>query len=239
MIHFDLISIFPEMFSSILEQGIVAKALKNNLFSLDLHQLRNFSKHRNRNIDDSSYGGGGQVMMIEPLVNAVLYCKEQYIINKKEEIYSNNNNLSSTIIYMSPQGKRLNQPIVNQLAKQSHIIVVCGRYEGVDERFIEHYVDLEISVGDFVVSGGELPSMLLIDAIARQQPDVMKDCSVKQDSFMNNLLDFPHYTKPIDYNGHKVPEILLSGNHAQIQKWREQKAIAATLLKRPDLILQD
>lgn len=228
MIHFDLISIFPEMFSSILEQGIVAKALKNNLFSLERHQLRNFSKHKNHNIDDSSYGGGGQVMMIEPLVDAVLYCKEH-----------NNNHLSSKIIYMSPQGTRLNQTLVNQLAKESHIIVVCGRYEGVDERFIEHYVDLEISVGDFVVSGGELPAMLLIDAIARQQPDVMKDCSVKQDSFMNNLLDFPHYTKPIDYNGHKVPEILLSGNHAQIQKWREQQAIAATLLKRPDLIVQD
>ncbi len=233
MIHFDVISIFPEIFSSILEQGIVAKALKNNLFSLDLHQLRNFSQHKNRNIDDSSYGGGGQVMMIEPLVSAVSYCKEKYSLS------GNNDNLPSKIVYMSPQGKPLNQNLVNQLAKESHIIVVCGRYEGVDERFIEHYVDIEISVGDFVVSGGEVPAVLLIDAIARQQPNVMTDNSVQQDSFMNNLLDFPHYTKPVDYNGYKVPEILLSGNHAQIQLWREQQAIAATLSKRPDLISQD
>lgn len=226
MINFDVISIFPEMFDILLKQGVIARAAQQNLFKINLHQLRDFSDHANRNIDDSSYGGGGQVMMISPLEKAVKHC-------------SNLNNTPAEkpfTIYMSPQGNSLNQNLIQDLSAKTHMILICGRYEGLDQRFIEQYVDLEISVGDFVVSGGEIPAMLLIDGIIRQQDGVINKESVTNDSFMNGLLDFPHYSKPNNYNGAAVPTVLSSGNHEEIRKWRLYQSLLQTYKKRPDIL---
>lgn len=230
MINFDVISIFPEMFSALTQQGVIAKALKNKLFNLNLHQLRDFS--RNRNIDNSSYGGEGQVMMLEPLVLALNYCKS---LSLKEHGADQSPTTSKTI-YLSPQGVTVDQKIIKTLADNKHIILICGRYEGVDQRFIDHYIDLELSIGDFIVSGGELPAMILIDAIVRQKPNVIKSYSQDYESFNHHLLDFPHYTKPRDYNGYKIPDILISGDHKKIADWRLKQSIINTLKKRPELI---
>ncbi len=226
---FNVISIFPEMFDNITKFGVIGRAFDNKICSLSTHNPRDFTSDPYRRIDDKAFGGGpGMVMKIEPLELAL------------HEALSEQNNLGldkPLRVYLSPQGKRVDQNLINQLALRDGLIFVCGRYEGIDERFIERNIDLELSIGDFVVSGGEMPAMLLIDSIMRQIPGVLNDKeSAIADSFMNNLLDYPHYTIPREYDGLKVPDVLLSGNHKQIQLWRLQMSLWRTFKRRPELL---
>lgn len=218
------------MFSPLAQNGIVGRALDHGLFKLDFHNPRDFTTDNYRRIDDKTFGGGsGMVMKIEPLEKS---------LHKAREIQSIEGVKNPLVVYLSPQGKKIDQQIINQLSKSDGIIMVCGRYEGVDERFIERNVDVELSIGDFVVSGGEIPAMLFIDGIVRQIPGSMNSMeSVEQDSFMNGLLDCPHYTAPRDYDGHLVPEELLSGDHEKIRKWRLQQSLWRTYQRRPDLLI--
>jgi tRNA (guanine37-N1)-methyltransferase len=229
LLIFSVISIFPEMFAATNQHGIVARALANNLYQLDAINPRDFTTDNYRRIDDKTFGGGpGMVMKIEPLELALASAKA------KQEACGV---AKSIVVYLSPQGKRADQELINQLAQETGVIFVCGRYEGVDERFIERNVDVELSVGDFVVSGGELPALLIMDAVVRQIPGAMNSQeSVECDSFMNGLLDCPHYTVPRDYQDAKVPEVLFSGNHEQIRKWRLQQSLWRTYQRRPELL---
>lgn len=217
------------MFAGLSQCGIVGRANNNNLYELNLINPRDFTTDNYRRIDDKTFGGGaGMVMKIEPLELALASAIDYH--SKRGEI-------RPMVIYMSPQGKKVDQSVINQLAKARSLVFVCGRYEGVDERFIDRNVDLELSIGDFVVSGGEIPAMLVIDGIVRQIPGAMNSQeSVELDSFMNGLLDCPHYTTPRDYNGVSVPVELLSGNHKMIRKWRLQQSLWRTYQRRPDLI---
>lgn len=219
------------MFDSLRSFGIVGRAEENSLFKLDVINPRDYTTDNYHRIDDKSFGGGpGMVMMIEPLEKALA---------EAGKLQCNNQVSHPKVVYMSPQGKKVDQSMINQLALEPGLIFICGRYEGVDERFVERNVHLELSIGDFVVSGGELPAQLVIDAIARQIPGVLnKNESVLNDSFMNGLLDYPHYTYPREYDGKKVPDVLLSGNHSLINKWRLQQSLWRTYKRRPDL-LQD
>jgi len=224
----DVVTLFPEMFNAITEYGITRKARKNNIFNLETWNPRDFTHDNYRTIDDSPYGGGpGMVMMAQPLDDAITQAKQRQIDTGVQ---------TTQVIYLTPQGKQLNHQLVTQLSTLPGIILLCGRYEGIDERLITTQVDIEISIGDYVISGGELAAMVLIDGIVRQIPGALGDAeSANQDSFVNGLLDYPHYTRPELYKGKRVPEVLLSGNHAQIQRWRLQQALGKTWLKRRDL----
>ena len=225
----SIISIFPEIFTSITNSGITKYAFEQNLCSLEIFNPRDYTTDPYKRIDDKSFGGGpGMVMKIEPLKFAMNDAtKSQIDLGVKKPLR----------IYLSPQGETANQNLINNLANESGIIFVCGRYEGVDERFLQKNIDLEVSIGDFVVSGGELPAMLLMDGIIRQLPGVLNNQeSAINDSFMNGLLDYPHYTHPRDYDGHAVPEVLLSGNHKKIEKWRLKMSLLRTYQRRPDLL---
>ncbi|MEN9946844.1 MAG: tRNA ((37)-N1)-methyltransferase TrmD [Pseudomonadota bacterium] len=219
------------MFDNLLNFGITARANAKQLFELQAISPRDFTTDNYRRIDDKTFGGGaGMVMKIEPLELALIQAQQHQQAK---------GNLKPLVVYMSPQGQQVNQAIINQLVQQQGIIFVCGRYEGIDERFIQRNVDLELSIGDFVVSGGELPAMLVIDALIRQLPGAMNSQqSVNQDSFMNGLLDCPHYTQPRNYHGDLVPEILCSGNHKQIEQWRLQQSLLRTYQRRPELLQQ-
>lgn len=217
------------MFDSITKFGVTSRAFNNKICSLSTNNPRDFTSDPYKRVDDKAFGGGpGMVMKIEPLELAL------------NEALSEQKNLGidkPLRIYLSPQGSRVDQAMINELAQRDGLIFVCGRYEGVDERFIERNIDLELSIGDFVVSGGEMPAMLLIDSIMRQIPGVLNDKeSAIADSFMNNLLDYPHYTIPREYDGLKVPDVLLSGNHKQIQLWRLQMSLWRTFKRRPELL---
>lgn len=224
----DVITLFPEMFDAITQYGVTGKANRNNIFNLNAWNPRDFTSNNYRTVDDSPYGGGpGMVMMAQPLEDAILQAKARQKASGLEE---------STVAYLTPQGKRLDHAMVTQLSELPGLILLCGRYEGIDERLINRQVDREISIGDYVVSGGELAAMVLIDCIVRQIPGTLGDPqSAHQDSFVEGLLDYPHYTRPEIYQGDHVPEILMSGNHAHIRRWRLQQAIGRTWLKRPDL----
>lgn len=226
---FTIISIFPEMFVSLTDYGITKRAFDNNICKLMTINPRDFTTDSYRRIDDKAYGGGaGMVMKVEPLELAL----KSGVATQLENGVTN-----PLKVYLSPQGQPINQEMVNRLANCEGMVLVCGRYEGVDERFIEHNIDMEISIADTVVSGGELPAMLLIDSIMRQIPGVLNDQeSAINDSFMNGLLDYPHYTTPREYKGSNVPEVLLGGNHEQIRKWRLQMSLLRTKLRRPDLL---
>lgn len=229
LLIFSVVSIFPEMINEFAKFGVTARACSNGLLKINALNPRDFTHDNYRRIDDKTFGGGsGMVMKIEPLELALAEVKVEQNAQGVEK---------PLVIYLSPQGKRVDQQLINQLAGQAGIILICGRYEGVDERFIERNVDLELSIGDFVVSGGEVPAMLVIEAVARQLPGVLNSVeSVTQDSFMNARLDYPHYTHPVNYHGDMVPEVLLSGNHAQIKKWRLQQSLWRTYTRRPDLL---
>lgn len=219
------------MFAAVASHGITKRAFDNKICELMTINPRDFTTDPYRRIDDKAYGGGaGMVMKIEPLELALeAACTMQQAHGVKKPLR----------IYLSPQGRPVDQQIINQLVNHDGIVLVCGRYEGVDERFISRNIDLEISIADIVVSGGELPAMLLIDSIMRQIPGVLNDQdSAINDSFMNGLLDYPHYTTPREYNGTHVPEVLLGGNHEQIGKWRLQMSLLRTFLRRPDLLEQ-
>lgn len=226
---FNVISIFPEMFDSISKFGVTRRAFENNLCCINFTNPRDFTNHPYKRVDDKPFGGGpGMVMKVEPLELAMKEAVSQQQKLGAEKPFR---------VYLSPQGKLVNQQMVNELSLKDGIIFVCGRYEGVDERFVERNIDLEISMGDFVVSGGELPAMMLIDSIMRQIPGVLNDKeSAQNDSFMNSLLDYPHYTHPRSYFGMDVPDVLLSGNHKQIELWRLQMSLWRTYVRRPDIL---
>lgn len=220
-----LISLFPEMFDSLTEYGVSGRAFKNGLLQCKCFNPREYTEDRHQTVDDRPYGGGpGMVMMIEPLRKAISAAREW----AGEE---------AVVVYLSPQGQVLNQGAVNRFAKQQSLILIAGRYEGIDQRLIELEVDEEWSIGDYVLSGGELPAMVLMDALIRQIPGALGHSdSASQDSFAEGLLDCPHYTRPDDYQGQAVPEVLLSGDHEKIRRWRLQQSLLLTQQKRPDLL---
>ena len=220
---FDIITLFPEMFSAIKEEGVISRALKNSIISIREWQLRDFSTNKYKNVDDKPYGGGaGMVMQVKPIRDCLAKIKELEPDTK--------------VIYLSPQGQPLNQKLVEELTKFDSLTLLCGRYEGVDERVIENDVDFEVSIGDYVISGGELASMVLIDAVSRRLDNVLGNKDSLNDSFADNLLDYPHYTRPESIDGESVPEVLLSGNQAKIDAWRQEQAFKKTKQKRPDIL---
>ena len=222
---FDIITLFPEMFSAIKEEGVIARAMKKSLISIHTWQLRDFSSNKYKNVDEKPYGGGaGMVIQVKPIRDCVAKIKQS--------------SPNTKVIYLSPQGKKLDQQLVEKLATFESITMLCGRYEGVDERVIENDIDFEISIGDYVISGGELAAMVLVDAISRRLPGVLGNEVSLKDSFADNLLDYPHYTRPEIIDGQTVPEVLLSGNQAKIDAWRLEQSIKNTKLKRPDLLLK-
>ena len=221
--RFDIITLFPEMFSAIKEEGVIARAIKKSIISINEWQLRDFSEDKYKNVDDKAYGGGaGMVMQVKPIRDCIKKIKEQEPKTK--------------VIYLSPQGEPLNQNLVEKLSSFESLTLLCGRYEGVDERIIENDVDLEVSIGDYVISGGELAAMVLIDSVSRRLPNVLGNKDSLSDSFVNNLLDYPHYTRPESIDGDVVPEVLLSGNQAKIDAWRLEQAKNKTKQKRPYLL---
>ena len=220
---FDIITLFPEMFSAIKEEGVISRALKNSIISIREWQLRDFSRNRYKNVDDKPYGGGaGMVMQVQPIRDCLAKIKELEPETK--------------VIYLSPQGEPLNQKLVEKLAKFDSLTLLCGRYEGIDERVIENDIDYEVSIGDYVISGGELASMVLIDAVSRRIDNVLGNKDSLNDSFTVNLLDHPHYTRPESIDGESVPDVLLSGNQAKIDAWRREQAVKKTKQKRPDIL---
>jgi len=222
---FDIITLFPEMFSAIQEEGVIARAMKNSLISINTWQLRDFSLNKYKNVDEKPYGGGaGMVIQVKPIRDCISKIKQS--------------SPNTKVIYLSPQGKKLDQNMVEELATFESITMLCGRYEGVDERVIENDIDFEISIGDYVISGGELAAMVLIDAISRRLPGVLGNEVSLKDSFTDNLLDYPHYTRPEVIDNQAVPEVLLSGNQAKIDAWRLEQSIKKTKQKRPDLLLK-
>ena len=223
---FDIITLFPEMFSAIKDEGVISRALKNSIISIREWQLREFSTNKYKNVDDKLYGGGaGMVMQVKPIRDCLSKIKEQQVPDTK-------------VVYLSPQGEPLNQKLVEKLAAFESLTLLCGRYEGVDERIIENDIDYEVSIGDYVISGGELAAMVVIDAISRRLPGVLGNEVSLKDSFTDNVLDYPHYTRPEVIDGQNVPEVLLSGNQAKIDAWRLEQSIKKTKQKRPDLLLK-
>jgi tRNA (guanine37-N1)-methyltransferase len=227
----DVITLFPEMFDAVAKYGITRRALEEKRWELKLWNPRDFTRDSYRTIDDRPYGGGpGMVMLPEPLDAAI-----DAAIARQTSLGLSQG--KPKVVYLTPQGKPLDDAGVRALAQEPGLVMLAGRYEGVDERLIEARVDSEVSIGDYVLSGGELPVMVLIDALVRLLPGVLNDNeSAAQDSFANGLLDWPHYTRPEEWRGARVPDVLLSGNHALIEKWRRKQALGRTWLRRPDLI---
>ena len=218
---FYVLTLFPEMFEP-LNSSIIGRAKEKNLIEINLINIRDFSKDKHKKVDDTPYGGGaGMVMMPDVVYDA----------------YKSVEDKNAKVIYMSPQGKKLTQKKVEELAKQEHLIILCGHYEGIDQRVIDKIVDEEISIGDYVLTGGEIPAMVLIDSVSRYNSGVIAEESIEEESFANGLLEYPQYTRPEVFEGVKVPEVLLSGHHANIEKWRKEKALEITKLKRPDLLV--
>lgn len=231
---FDVISLFPQMFEAISKHGITARALEQKIYDLQLWNPRDFTTDNHKTVDDRPYGGGpGMVMLAEPLEKAIVAAKA-----RQYEVLKGSVELVNTkVIHLSPTGKPLTHEIVMQLSAQKNLILLASRYEGVDQRLLDSLVDEEYSVGDYVLSGGELPAMVLMDAIVRQLPGALGDKdSAIEDSFVDSLLDCPHYTRPEVYKELKVPAILMSGNHAKIKQWRLQQSLLLTRAKRPDLL---
>jgi tRNA (guanine37-N1)-methyltransferase len=218
--QFDVLTLFPEMFEP-LNESIIGRAKEKGLININLINIRDFSKNKHKKVDDTPYGGGaGMVMMPDVVYDA----------------YKSLNPKDAKVIYMSPQGQKLNQKKVVELSKEKHIILLCGHYEGIDQRVIDEIVDEEISIGDYVLTGGELPAMIVIDSVSRYIEGVLRDDSTKEESFSEGLLEYPQYTRPEVFNGKQVPEVLLSGHHENIDKWRREQSLKNTKKKRPDLL---
>lgn len=228
--HFDVVTLFPEMFGALTDWGITSRAAKQEQYQLRTWNPRDFTSDNYRTIDDRPYGGGpGMVMLARPLQEALQAAKTKQQHAGLPE---------PRVVMMSPQGTRLTHAKVMQLAQEPGLVLLCGRYEAIDQRLLDRCVDEEISLGDFVLSGGELPAMALMDAVIRQLPGVLNDAqSAVQDSFVNGLLDCPHYTRPEEYEGMRVPDVLMGGHHAEIEQWRRHQMLENTLKKRPDLIV--
>ena len=222
---FDILTVFPDMFSAILGESIIGRAQESNLIKINAINIRDFSKDKHKKTDDYPYGGGnGLVMLAQPIYDAYMSIREKLDYKPR-------------VIYMSPQGRKLDQGIVEELSKYRHLVLLCGHYEGVDERVLEEIVDEEISIGDYVLTGGEMPAMILIDAVSRTIPGVLSnEDSYADESHCGGLLEYPQYTRPAEFLDRKVPEILLSGHHANINKWRRQQSLLRTSRKRPDMI---
>ena len=218
--QFDVLTLFPEMFEPI-KQSILGKAIENEKIKLKLVNIRDFSKDKHKKVDDTPYGGGAGMVM-----------KPDVVYDAYKSVYEEN----AKVIYLSPQGKTLNQKKVEELSKEKHLILLCGHYEGIDQRVIDKIVDEEISIGDYVLTGGEIPAMVLIDTVSRYIDGVLNQESIKEESFSEGLLEYPQYTRPEVFEGEKVPEILLSGHHENIEKWRKEQALKITKQKRPDLL---
>jgi tRNA (guanine37-N1)-methyltransferase len=227
--QFDVITLFPEMFEALTQYGITGRAFENKIVELKCWNPRDFTTDNHKSVDDRPYGGGpGMVMLMEPLEKAINAAKNEVLQNAGAK---------TKVIHLSPSGKTMTHQKVMQLAKEKSLILLASRYEGVDQRLLDALVDEEISIGDYVLSGGEIPAMALMDAVIRQLPGVLGDKdSAVEDSFVDNLLDCPHFTRPEEYAGKGVPEVLLSGNHAKIKEWRLKQSLALTRAKRPDLL---
>jgi tRNA (guanine37-N1)-methyltransferase len=224
--RFDIITVFPELFSGVLECGILRRARQSGLADIRIVNLRDFAKDKHRSVDDRPYGGGeGMVFMPAPLFEAIEFCR------------GTEGGSGSQVVLLTPQGKTWSQNLAAEFATISHLILVCGRYEGVDQRVIDCLVDREISIGDFILTGGEIPAMVVLDSVIRLIPGAL-GCwdSTINESFSTGLLDYPQYTRPAEYRGHVVPEILLSGDHARIEKWRKEQALEKTKQARPELM---
>jgi len=220
--RFDVLTLFPEMFSAV-KESIIGRAEQAELIEINPVNIRDFANNKHNRVDDYPYGGGaGMVMQAQPIYDAY-----KSLAGEDKTI---------PVIYMSPQGKKLTQSMASEIAKHDHVILLCGHYEGVDERIIEEIVTEEVSIGDYVLTGGELPAMVLIDVVSRLIPGVLADDSTKEESFSNGLLEYPQYTRPEEFMGRKVPEVLLSGHHANIKKWREEQSLLRTKQKRPELL---
>ena len=226
--QFGVVTLFPQMFDAITDYGVTGRAVQQDKLTIDYWNPRDFTQDKHKTVDDRPYGGGpGMVMKIEPLQQAIQAAKQ--ILG-----------LQTKVIYLSPQGRKLDQKGLKELATREAIIFVAGRYEGIDERLVEQQIDEEWSIGDYVLSGGELAAMVLIDGVARLLPDILGDEeSAQQDSFMDGLLDYPHYTRPERFINQTVPEVLLSGDHEAIRKWRLKQSLGRTWLRRPDMIVME
>ena len=226
----DILTLFPKMFECPFKESIIGRAKGKGIVRIEVHNLRKFTRNRHRQVDDRPYGGGpGMVMKPEPLFEAVEYVTGQKASRLRDQ--------GARVILMSPQGKTFAQEKAQELAGERHLILICGHYEGIDERAGKKLATDELSLGDYVLTGGELAAMVVVDAVVRLLPGAVgAEESVRKDSFSEKLLDCPHYTRPAVYRGMKVPGVLLSGNHGEIKKWRRQEALRQTLLKRPDLI---
>lgn len=224
---FSVMTLFPEFFDAFLSSSIIGRAQNSNLIDIQIHNIRDYSSNKHKKVDDYPYGGGaGMVMAVQPLRDCLKSISNVDDVDEK-----------TFVIYMSPRGKRLTQDLVKDLARKSHIVITCGHYEGVDQRYIDRYVDEEISIGDYVLTGGEIPAMVLIDSISRMNKGVLSnDTSKEEESFYNGLLEYPHYTRPAEIDGDRVPNVLISGNHKLIDEWRNEESIRVTKERRPDLI---
>ena len=217
---FDVLTLFPEMFET-LTKSITGKAIEKELININLINIRDFSKDKHKKVDDTPYGGGaGMVMKPDVVYDAYLSVKSE----------------NAKVIYLSPQGKTLNQNKVEELAKEKHLILLCGHYEGIDQRVLDEIVDEEISIGDYVLTGGEIPAMVLIDTVSSYIDGVINKNSIEEETFSNGLLEYPQYTRPEIFLGKKVPDVLLSGHHANIEKYRQEESLKRTKDRRPDLV---
>ena len=226
MLRFDILTLFPDMFMGPFDESIINRATRKKLIEIKVHNLRDHTHDLHRTVDDTPFGGGpGMILKAEPLFEAM-------------STISSDNSDQTKVIALTPTGKKLSQLMVRELAQESHLVLICGRYEGFDERFLDGAVDLEISVGDFVVSGGELPAMMMVDAISRQVTGVLGSPeSLEEESFNEaGLLEYPQYTRPAIFNNQQVPDVLLSGDHERIRMWRRYKSLQRTIERRPDLL---
>lgn len=217
---FDVLTLFPEMFEP-LKQSIIKRAVEKNLIDINLINIRDFSEDKHNKVDDTPYGGGAGMLMKPDVV---------------DRAYNSIKSENAKVIYLTPQGKTLNQRIVRDLSKQEHLILLCGHYEGIDQRVLDKIVDEEISIGDYVLTGGELPAMVLIDSVSRYVDGVLSDESTDEESFSNGLLEYPQYTRPEIFDNVNVPDVLISGHHENIRKWRRERSLENTFKKRPEML---
>lgn len=221
----DIMTLFPEMCERVLSESIIGRSRESGLVEINCVNIRDYSKDKHRRVDDATYGGGlGMLMQVDPIYDC--FCDLEEKIGSRPHL-----------IYMSPQGKTLTQERVKELSQMDNIAILCGHYEGVDERVIEEIVDEEISIGDYVLTGGELPALVLADSISRMLPGVLaEDAAFEEESHYNSLLEYPQYTRPYEWHGKKVPDVLISGHHANINKWRREQSLTRTYYRRPDLL---